>query len=283
VTENAALRRLGRDRELIGFVVLTFILSWAWWIPIAVAGGTASHFPGLLGPMLAAVVVTAAAGGLRGLRRLPGRLGAPRWWALALSPLVVGAVAVGVAHATGDGPSLGALSDMPGLPPWSWPGVFLVVLLANGLGEETGWRGLAWPRLRQRLGLRDAALMLTVPWALWHLPLFWIDSGLAGLPLYAVPGWLVGLASGAVVLGWMYERSGSVLVVALAHTSVNMASATRGSEGLIPAAVSVAVIAAAVVVLRTDRRGQAPTGRWPEPEPERLTTPGGRRPRPRRR
>jgi uncharacterized protein len=145
VTQNAALRRLGRDRELIGFAVLTFILSWAWWIPIAVAGGTASHFPGLLGPMLAAVVVTAAAGGLRGLRRLPGRLGAPRWWALALSPLVVGAVAVGMAHATGDGPSLGALSDMPGLPHGRGPASSWSCCSSTVSGRRpagAGWRGL---------------------------------------------------------------------------------------------------------------------------------------------
>ena len=100
--------------------------------------------------------------------------------------------------------------------------------------------------------LRDAALLLTVPWALWHLPLFWIDSGLAGMPLYVVPGWLVGLASGAVVLGWLYERSSSLAVVALAHTSVNMASASRGGAGLVAAVVSASVIAAAVLMLRAE-------------------------------
>ncbi len=76
------------------------------------------------------------------------------------------------------------------------------------------------------------------PVAFWHLPLFWIASGLASTPLYVVPGWLLGLASGAVVLGWLYERSSSILVVALAHTAVNMVSGTRGGEGLVAAAVS---------------------------------------------
>jgi membrane protease YdiL (CAAX protease family) len=79
------------------------------------------------------------------------------------------------------------------------------------------------------------------------------------MPLYVVPGWLVGLAAGAVVLGWLYERSGSLLVVALAHTAINMASGTRGGEGLVAAAVSAAVIAAAVIVLRVDRRERVRT------------------------
>jgi len=180
-------------------------------------------------------------------------------------PVVVGAVVVAFAHLFSDGPSAGELADMPGVPAWSWPVVLLVVLVVGGLGEEAGWRGLAWTRLRRRLGLRDAALVLTVPWALWHLPLFWIDSGLAGLPSYTVPGWLLGLACGAVVLGWLYERSGSLLVVAVAHTAVNVVSGTRGGEGVMAAVVSAAVIAAAMVVLAADRRTEA--GGQPQPQP----------------
>jgi membrane protease YdiL (CAAX protease family) len=140
--------------------------------------------------------------------------------------------------------------EMPGAP--ESVTALLVVVLAGGFGEEAGWRAYAWPRLRARLCLRDAALVLTVPWALWHLPLFWLDSGLADLPLLVVPGWLLGLASGAVVLGWLYERSGSVAVVAVAHSCVNLVSATHGGEGLPAAAVSALVIVAAVLVLRAE-------------------------------
>jgi hypothetical protein len=46
---KAALRGLARERELIAFVVLAVVLSWAWWVPVALAGGTASHFPACSG------------------------------------------------------------------------------------------------------------------------------------------------------------------------------------------------------------------------------------------
>ncbi|WP_147252362.1 CPBP family intramembrane glutamic endopeptidase [Blastococcus sp. TF02A-30] len=252
---RTALRAVVRDRPLAAYVLLAVLLSWSWWVPVALTGGTASHVPGLLGPALAAVGVTAATGGRPAVRQLRGRLGAPRWWALALLPPAVAAVAAPLLHLLGDGPALGDFADMPGIPAWSWPAVLLVLFAVGGLGEEVGWRGLAWTRLRRRLGLRDAALVLTVPWALWHLPLFWIDSGLAGLSPWVVPGWLLGLASGAVVLGWLYERSGSLLVAALAHTAVNVVSGTRGGEGLVAAVVSAGVIAAAVALLAADRRG----------------------------
>jgi membrane protease YdiL (CAAX protease family) len=248
---SSALRALLRDRTLVAFFTLSIALSWAYWIPVAIAGGRASHFPGLLGALIAAALVSA-----RDVRRQLTARVALRWCCLALAPLAVLA-AVGLAQTvTGDGRSWASFADMPGLPAWPWPAVFAAVLVVNGFGEETGWRGCAWTRLRRGLSLRDAALVLTVPWAIWHLPLFWIDSGLADLPLAVVPGWLVGLAAGAVVLGWLYERSGSLLVVALAHTAVNMASGTRGAEGLAAGVVTAAVIAAAIALLARSERDE---------------------------
>jgi membrane protease YdiL (CAAX protease family) len=131
-----------------------------------------------------------------------------------------------------------------------------MVLVVNGFGEEVGWRGVAWPRLRERHTIAGAALLLTVPWAIWHLPAFWLATGLADLPLAAVPGWLVGLGAGAVVLGWLYERARcSILIVALFHASLNMASATDGTAGLPAAVVTAAVIFAAVAILRRQPGG----------------------------
>jgi hypothetical protein len=72
-----------------------------------------------------------------------------------------------------------------------------------------------------------------------------------------IPGFLVGLAAGAVVLGWMYEQAGySVLVVALWHTALNMGSATRAAEGFVAALVSAVVIAWAVMILRGRAQGR---------------------------
>ena len=73
--------------------------------------------------------------------------------------------------------------------------------------------------------------MICVPWALWHIPNFFLDTGM-DLEPFIILGWLVGLAAGAAVLGWLYEQSGSLLVVALFHGSLNMGSATLGTEGL---------------------------------------------------
>jgi membrane protease YdiL (CAAX protease family) len=253
----AAVRR----RPLAAFFVLAYLISWGYWVPVAAAGGHLSHFPGLLGPMLAAFAVSAVVTGRAGvadlLRRMARWRVPVRWYAAVLVPLAAAAVALAVASAFGGMPALDQLSRMPGLPAAGWFAVLALAFLVNGYGEETGWRGFAWPRLRERHGLAGAALLLTGPWALWHLPTFWLDTGLRGFAPVMVPGFLVGMAAGAVVLGWLYERTGgSVLVVALWHASLNMASATDGTED-VAAAATVAAIFWAVLILRAERRRTA--------------------------
>lgn len=73
-----------------------------------------------------------------------------------------------------------------------------------------------------------------------------------------LPGFLVGMAAGAVVLGWLYEQAhSSVLIVALFHACLNMASASRGTEGLVATVVSIVVIGWAVLILRAHGRHAA--------------------------
>jgi hypothetical protein len=86
-----------RRSPLASFVVLAYALSWAWAFPFVAAGdvvkkgvGWPTHFPALLGPALAALVMTALLWGRAGVRDLLARMASSRmplrWWAAALSP-----------------------------------------------------------------------------------------------------------------------------------------------------------------------------------------------------
>lgn len=248
-----------RSYPLAAFFVLAIGLSWSYWIPDVLAGGHWSHFPGLIGPALAAAVVSVLIGVDAGqeLWARTSRLRvAPRWYAAALAPLAV-AAAVLVAEVLFGGGITGSFSRVRGLPEVGWLGVAGLALVINGFGEEVGWRGFAWPRLRADNSLVRAAVVLAVPWAIWHLPLFWIDSGMRGFAIAAFPGFVFSLACGAVVLGWLVERSRAVVVVALWHTMLNMATATDATESAAPF-VSVAVIAMALLVARDAHHGPPP-------------------------
>lgn len=250
-----------RRHPLGSFFALTFAISWGYWIPAAIEGGHLSHFPGLLGPMLSAFAITGISLGRRGSMDLLARMfrwRVPlRWYAAAAAPLLAGILAIGgLALGGRDVPSLRALSRMPGLPSVSWLGVLILTLVVNGFGEETGWRGFAWTHLRRRHGLAGAALLLAIPWAVWHIPTFFLDTGMRGFEPLMVPGFLVGMAAGAVVLGWVYERAGdSILIVAPLHAFLNMGSAPPGTEGVIQVTVTTFIILWAVYILRRSDAG----------------------------
>lgn len=98
---------------------------------------------------------------------------------------------------------------------------FGLTALAQGGNEEPGWRGLMQPELQKRFSPLVAALLVSLAWSLWHLPLY-----LNGF----YPGDLVGgmVGSGifrillAVFLAWFYNRSGgNLFLMVILHTSFN--------------------------------------------------------------
>ena len=103
-----------------------------------------------------------------------------------------------------------------------------------GLGEEVGWRGFALPRLQARHSALVATLLLTVGWAVWHIPLFLYRPGYTGLGIAGVAGWLFSLVTGAVLLTWLYNSSrGSLLVVALFHATVDVVFTSTSSSPMV--------------------------------------------------
>jgi hypothetical protein len=69
---------------LVSFVVLTYALSWAWWLPVWTTGGRVepgrgwpTQLPGLVGPAVAAGIVTGWQRGRAGLADLGSRI--VRW------------------------------------------------------------------------------------------------------------------------------------------------------------------------------------------------------------
>ncbi len=257
---------------VIWFVVLAYAFAWAWSVPLVIAGDTVeqgrgwpTHVPSLVAPLLAAFVVVGFTRGRRGVGDLLGRLGhwrfAPVWWLVAVSPAVVlGLTLVGMSLAGQQLPAWGDFAAFNGLPSSGVLSTFLLVLVLNGFGEETGWRGFLQDRLQRRLDPLPATLIVAVTWAIWHAPFFSILSTYTGFNAMTLVMFPLGLASGAVVLTWIYNHTGrSILAVALWHTFYNMAVATGGATDLIQAVVTAVVMVAASVLVVTEivlhRRG----------------------------
>ena len=171
-----------RSWPLAAFVILAYAASWTWMLPLVAADdivergvGWPTHLPALLGPALAAFVVTALVWGRGGVRDLLGRIGLwrmpARWWAATLSPFAFLGVALAVALAAGTLPGWSDFDRFSGLPAIGVLPIAVFVVLA-AFGEEIGWRGFALPQLQRRHGALAAALLVTPIWAVWHVPLF---------------------------------------------------------------------------------------------------------------
>lgn len=201
-----------RRHPLAGFVILAYGLTWAL-LPLA-HRYTPVGVLALLCPAVAAAVTASACGGHEAgelLARVTRWRVAPRWYLLAMIlPLPTSFLASLLEGAWGaPGPvSLAALS---------WLGAVVFVMV---LGEETGWRGFALPRLQATLGPLGASIALGVIWAVWHLPLFFMSSmPQFGSPFVAYVPYTIALS---IILTFLSSRTaGSVVIATLFHGSVN--------------------------------------------------------------
>ena len=130
----------------------------------------------------------------------------------------------------------------------------IINLMGGPISEELGWRGVVWDRMRAKRPFLTSALVLGLIWALWHLPLFWVE-GTSQNTLYAFPGigfWafiLQGVLF-TVLFGWVYDRTDrSILSAILLHWSVNAAANTLYPFGPVAIAVTTVLLAVVVAVL----------------------------------
>jgi membrane protease YdiL (CAAX protease family) len=210
----------------------------AWRGDVVTPGGSVTHFPGLAGPLVAALLVTAIAGGRVGLGDYAARLArwrvAPRWYAAAALPYLIFLGTIGAMVVVGaETPPLNEWSAFSGLPVMELPFVVLLVLLFNGFGEEGGWRGFLTPALLKRRGPFATSMVVALIWFTWHVPSFLVIETYRNLGVGIVPMMGIGLISGATVLTWLYVGSGaSIWIVALWHLALNFGSATLAGREL---------------------------------------------------
>ncbi|HSL42374.1 MAG TPA: type II CAAX endopeptidase family protein [Anaerolineales bacterium] len=245
------------SRNLVAYFVLACAISWAIEIPLALAkqGIIQPIFPQWVhsflsyGPMLSALIVTWVTQGQEGLKELWARITKWQvggiWWLAAWSPVIMGFLMVLAMNLFTDNKiSLSELGVVPFLPPLGIGALFLWIV-TSGFGEEIGWRGFALPRLQKDHNALYATLILTIFWALWHLPLFFylFDPAITA-------GWVIALYMGAIVFTWLLNSTeGSILIAAVFHGCFNYMTSSNAGNGLLATVVSIIVIVWAVVVI----------------------------------
>ncbi|MGB3955323.1 MAG: CPBP family intramembrane glutamic endopeptidase [Brooklawnia sp.] len=88
-------------------------------------------------------------------------------------------------------------------------------------GEEIGWRGFLFPRLRDRLGATGAVLASGVIWGAWHAPLILLGYNYPSNPRMGVLMMCVSCIGLGALLAWVSQRGASVWPAALGHGAFN--------------------------------------------------------------
>jgi membrane protease YdiL (CAAX protease family) len=230
-----------KSHPVLSYFVLAFAISWGGILPIiggvgaipGTAEQTTKLFPAVYlvtvaGPSLAGLLLTGLTGGWTAFRELGSRLlkwrvGA-RWYAVALltTPLTVMATLLSL--------SLISPEFLPGFLTTSVKasllqfGFVAVLGLGTGFLEELGWTGFAVPTLlRLRYGVLATGLFVGLLWGAWRfLSNVWASGTSSGVPLVLfMPAILFSfLPPYRVLMVWVYERTGSLLVAMLMHVSL---------------------------------------------------------------
>jgi membrane protease YdiL (CAAX protease family) len=208
------------------FIVLVFLLS----IPFFALGAAGGRLPiatflpvsALMAfvPMIAALVLVYRESGVSGAKKFLSRALDYRKikgtrWALAaflLMPMVF-ALECGVQRLQGTAP--------PDVQFFSVAEIvaFALMFFVGGVGEELGWQGYAFAGLKNGRSALEAALIIGVIWALWHV----IPFAQMGRGVDLIIWQCLGTIALRVIIVWLFVNAGqSVFVAVLIHTMTNM-------------------------------------------------------------
>jgi len=139
--------------------------------------------------------------------------------------------------------------------PLSFVPFALGVLAFGPIPEELGWRGYALDGLQARLGALAASLVLGCVWALWHLPLFFMQgtfqSEQIGLELIPFAAFNASIIATAVLYTWLYNNTArSTLSAILFHFVVNLSGETMNLTPEARVLQSVLFVVCAALVVR---------------------------------
>ena len=231
-----------KRHPVASFFVLAYAITWLACLPdiLGCRGNLGQMFSMIaqFGPAVAALILTwYTSASIRSWFRSIVRWRVGLWWYAVAIGLPVVLIAV-----------QGALFGLLGYPldiasirgrlVNFLPSAIILALIA-GLGEEPGWRGFALPRLEDRYAPVLATALLGFVWAMWHLPLVFVNPRFSHGFTSVAPQALLALLTMVTIFFYaffytlVYNRTQSVLLCMLLHGSFNAAI------GLLPASFEV--------------------------------------------
>lgn len=211
---------------LVSFFTLAILFAWLSIIPSLVWDLPFKPYQtmGAYGPFLGAVFVSAAQGG-EALKALVRRITNFRfgfgWYVLTMIGYV--AVYLLVAVLTGVQVRQALAENWSLLLTIYLPAMFTTYLI-NAIGEEAGWTGFALHHLQRRFRPWQAAVVLGILAAAWHLPAYFVPSEMGAFSPVVFAIFTLQVVFTRMIWTWATNHAqGSAVIAILLHASSNAA------------------------------------------------------------
>lgn len=255
----------------VRFYVTCFAVTWAFWITAAFVSrlehdnGISSLLMlfGLISPAVTAVITVLTSGNKALKEDLKRKLvGFYRIRPLNIAAAVVvfmGIVALSILLSLLVGQSLDQFAFTEDFS-FSIGGTsaLLTILLAAVI-EEVGWRGYGEDSVASYFSWFTESIIFGSVWALWHLPLFWIEGtyhyGLKELGIGYVLNFLISVNPLGFLTTWVYVKNNrSMLACIIFHLFVNTMQEKIAMTPQTKCVETMVVLLAAVVVVLTNKK-----------------------------
>ncbi len=250
-----------QTKNLLIFLALTFVWTWAFYTPIAVGGHNPYEMPwmillifGGMGPSVIGVLMVLFTldkvarhdywHRCFSFKRISGL-----WWVVIFLffPAIYGLSTLIDLALGGSSSGMEQLKSLIANP-LMIPLVAFISFMSGPWSEEFGWRGYALDRIISPLGLMPGTILLGLIWGVWHLPLFFMPDTWHGQLGFGFAGfWVfifynVGLA---LLMTWVYLNTDrSILSGMFIHFTSNFTN-----QLLAPAPVRFEVIRMIIILI----------------------------------
>lgn len=248
----------------IGFFSWVFLLSWAPWFfaayfshnPDYAVLTTSLALLGLLGPATAALIMLKSSSSMirqdckRRLLDISSISGFRLLFILAVILLtLLGATWLSV--------HMGFRATQ-----FQFSGNFIAMLplaLVAALMEELGWRSYGVDSLRSHMNMSSATLVFALLWALWHVPLFFIQQtyqhGLWLLgPMY-MANFFISVLPATILANWFYYKSQrSIPAAVFFHFALVACAELLQTEPFTKILVTILLIIVSAILILSDRK-----------------------------
>lgn len=246
------------------FFALAYGISWFMWGLALLHAFRGARIPavqllpyaGVFGPCIAAITCAGFEGRATVGRLLRGMLTTRQNWMWYVVVLFLMPACMTLAKMFSGRPMMVPSTSPVPMQPAVLVIVFVSILLAAGVGEETGWRGYALPVILSRFRPLAGSVILGCIWAAWHAPLFFLPGTVQHQILSAAGGllFLAFCVCWSVLFTLVYLATrGSLFMAMLFHTTSDFASVflqplhSERALGILILLMAMAAIALAVV------------------------------------